>query len=261
MSRPPLLLIHGFTDSARTWDSLVPLLRDDFELIVPTLVGHRGGPQMPSPLGRPLDALADALERTLDEAGHSVAVHIVGNSLGGWLAFELAARGRALSVLALSPAAGWEGDSPPRPTVRIFSRAHRMAPVGARIAEKLAVRPGLRRIALRDVVAHPERIRPATAAELIRGAADCAMYQPYVDAALAGDFRSELDAIDVPVRIAWGTRDRTLPFKTCSPYFRGMLPDAEWVELPDCGHLPQHDDPALIARHVREVASRVAAAG
>jgi pimeloyl-ACP methyl ester carboxylesterase len=31
------------------------------------------------------------------------------------------------------------------------------------------------------------------------------------------------------------------------------LPNAEWVELPDCGHLPQHDDPELVARTILEV--------
>ena len=251
-ARPPLMLIHGFTDSGRTWDALVPLLRDDFELIVPTLVGHRGGPEVPSPVGRPIDALVDGLEHALDTAGVDRA-HVVGNSLGGWLAFELAARGRALSVLALSPGSGWEGDEVPRDVVRRFARTHRVAPLGSRLAEKLAARPGLRKIALRDVVAHPERVRPANAAELIRGAADCAMYEPYVEAAQEGDFRTDLDRLDVPVRIAWGTRDRTLPFKTCSAHFRSMLPDADWVDLPDCGHLPQHDDPELIARHAREV--------
>ena len=256
---PPLLLIHGFTDTARTWDSLVPLLRDEFDVIAPTLVGHRGGPPLPSPLNDAVDALTSGLERAIDEAGYAEQpVHIVGNSLGGWLGFELAARGRALSVLALSPAQGWETDVP-RSVVRTFRRAHRMAPVGARIAETLAARPGLRKIAFADVVAHPERMKPASAAELIRGAADCDIYQPWVDASLAGQTRAELNAIDVPVRIAWGTRDRTLPFKTCTSYFHTMLPDAEWVELPDCGHLPQHDDPELIARHAREVVALSAA--
>jgi pimeloyl-ACP methyl ester carboxylesterase len=250
--RQPLLLIHGFTDTARTWDPLVPLLAGEYDLIVPTLLGHRGGNPLPTPLGRPLDALVTDLERTLDGAGHHTA-HIVGNSLGGWLAFELAARGRARSVLALSPGQGWEGDTVPQDVARRFARTNRLAPLGSRMAETLAARPGLRKIALRDVIAHPERVPPSTAVELIRGAADCPMYDPWVDAAMGGDFRSDLEPIDVPIRIAWGSRDRTLPFKTCSAHFRSALPAAEWVELPDCGHLPQHDDPQLVARHAREV--------
>jgi pimeloyl-ACP methyl ester carboxylesterase len=250
--RPPLLLIHGFTDTARTWDPLVPLLESDFDLMGPNLLGHGSRDPLPEPLGRPLDALVAGLERTMDDAGHQTA-HIVGNSLGGWLAFELAARGRARSVLALSPGGGWEEDTVPKFIVRRFAVVDRVAPLGARMAEKLAARPGLRKIALRDVVAHPERIRPSTAAALIRGAAECPMYAPYIAAAETGDFRSKLDPIDVPIRIAWGTKDRVLPYKRCTTHFRTMLPEAEWVDLPDCGHLPQHDDPALVARHAREV--------
>ena len=49
-----------------------------------------------------IPAQADAVEHTLDELGIDTT-HIVGNSLGGWLAFELARRGRARSVVALSP--------------------------------------------------------------------------------------------------------------------------------------------------------------
>jgi pimeloyl-ACP methyl ester carboxylesterase len=54
-----------------------------------------------------MDRVTDVLERDLDAAGISTA-HIVGSSLGGWLAFELAARGRARSVVALAPAGGWQ---------------------------------------------------------------------------------------------------------------------------------------------------------
>ena len=90
----PLLLIHGFTDTARTWDPLRPHLEPHHELITPTLLGHHGGPALRPGMGDPLAAMADELERELDRAGHE-RLAIVGNSLGGWLAFMLAARGRA----------------------------------------------------------------------------------------------------------------------------------------------------------------------
>src|SRR4051812_13558140 len=205
----PLLLIHGFTDTARTWTTLLPLLEPHHEVLAPTTAGHSGGPAMPADCPDPIAAMADELERTLDTAGHDKA-HLVGNSLGGWLAFELAARGRALSVVALSPASGWEGETAPRETVRVFTRSHRMAPVGKRLADTLASRPGLRRIALRDVIAHPERVRPDTARELMLGNAECAMFDPWIEPNQNGDYRSDLDLRGVPVRIAWGARDRTL---------------------------------------------------
>lgn len=254
--REPLLLVHGFTDTARTWDALVPLLRDEHELIVPTLLGHSGGPPILPGMTSAREAMVDDLERVLDEAGAPTA-HVVGNSLGGWLAFELAARGRARSVVALSPGGGWEhGSRAAKRTMRQFERTHAMGGLGARYADVIAARPGLRKLALRDVLAHPERVHPSTAAALIRGSVDCPMYAHWRTAVQDGKFRTELEGIDVRVRIAWGTKDRTLPRKDHGGFFHTMLPDAEWIELPDAGHLPQLDDPRLVARTILEVTRR-----
>jgi len=250
--KEPLLLVHGFTDSRRTWDPMIPRLEDRFELIIPSLTGHRGGPPIPDGMTDPLGTMADGLERELDAAGHDRA-HIHGNSLGGWLSFMLAQRGRALTVVATSPAHGWEGDEPPRVAVRRFRNAHRVAPLGVKLARTLAARPGLRKLALRDHIEHPERVRPDTAVELILGNAECTIFDAYYEQIEANAYRQSFGDLGVPTRIAWGTRDTTLPIKTCSSWFRETLPDAEWVDLPDCGHLPHHDDPDLVARQILEV--------
>ena len=58
----------------------------------------------------------------MDEAGFATA-HIVGNSLGGYLALHLAARGRAESVVALAPAGGWaKEDESYKETLDFFPR-------------------------------------------------------------------------------------------------------------------------------------------
>jgi pimeloyl-ACP methyl ester carboxylesterase len=249
--RPPLLLIHGFTDTPRTWDLLVPHLERGYDLIKPTLLGHHGGPPIPPDMQRPLEAMADELERELDRLGLE-RVPIVGNSLGGWLAFMLAARRRASGVLALAPAQGWPEDLPPASTRRQFAQAQRTAPIGARVADRLVRRAIVRRLAFARIVAHAERIPPSTAAALIRGAAGCAMYEPYMAQIESGDYRSRFDELGVPTWIAWGTRDRTIPQARCSAWFRDALPDARWLTLPGCGHLPQLDDPELVASVVLE---------
>lgn len=252
-SAPPLLLIHGFTDTARTWDPLLPHL-SGFHVIAPTLLGHHGGAPLPAAMADPLAAMADDLERTLDGAGID-ALPVVGNSLGGWLAFVLAARGRASRVLALSPAQGWPEDLPPAGTRRQFARAHRLAPWGARHARRIVARGLLRRAAFADVIAHPERVAPSTAAALIAGAADCPMFEPYIAFVEAGRYRAGWQALGVPTVIAWGDRDRTIPLTRSSGWFRRELPDARWIDLPGCGHLPQHDDPELVAAVVTEFAA------
>src|ERR1051325_9931146 len=92
---PPLVLLHGFMDTWRTWELVLPALEREHDVLAPTLPGHAGGPPLPDPLSA--DSLARSVEGVMDHAGFDTA-HIVGNSLGGYVALQLAARGRARTV-------------------------------------------------------------------------------------------------------------------------------------------------------------------
>jgi pimeloyl-ACP methyl ester carboxylesterase len=103
-SGPPLVCLHGFTETWRSWELVLPALERHHDVLALTLAGHAGGPPFE---GEVRDAvLADAVEQGMDEAGIGMA-HLVGNSLGGFVALQLASRGRARTVVALSPAGGW----------------------------------------------------------------------------------------------------------------------------------------------------------
>ena len=120
---PPLVCLHGFMDTWRTWELVLPALERDHEVLAPTLPGHAGGPHI-SGDGADLAFAADAIEQAMDEARFETA-HIIGNSLGGYLALELAARGRADSVVALAPAGGWvDGDDSIAETRALQRRIH-----------------------------------------------------------------------------------------------------------------------------------------
>ncbi|HET6508734.1 MAG TPA: alpha/beta fold hydrolase [Baekduia sp.] len=95
-NREPLVLLHGFTDTPRTWDLVTDSLRRRFDVVAPALAGHFGGPRIDGPVSSA--ALPDAVERALDAAGLETA-HLVGNSLGGYVALQLAARGRRNATL------------------------------------------------------------------------------------------------------------------------------------------------------------------
>jgi pimeloyl-ACP methyl ester carboxylesterase len=102
-SGPPLVCLHGFTGTWRAWELVLPVLERHHEVLAPTLAGHAGGPTLEGEISDRL--LADEIERAMDEAGFETA-HIVGNSLGGYVALQLAARGRAESVVALREGRG-----------------------------------------------------------------------------------------------------------------------------------------------------------
>lgn len=251
-----MLLIHGFSANWAIWRPLLGALEEHHEVLAPTLLGHFGGPEYLDGSPAHTGALVDALERVLDEAGVQRA-HLVGNSLGGWLALELAARGRALSTTALSPAGGWtHGGRETRRLGRLFRRNYRMLARTGPMAARLVRRPRFRALALRDVAVRPAEIPAALAVEMIEAASTCTIYMPLLQW-LSADGFGELAAIDSPVQIAWGTKDRILRWPRYAERFRRMAPEAQWVELEGLGHCPMLDDAPLTASTILAVTQAV----
>lgn len=255
-SREPMVLIHGFSGSGSWWDPVLESLESSFEVLPVTLAGHLGGPELgdtPASVG----ALVDAVERDMDAAGFESA-HLVGCSLGGWIAFELAERGRGRSIVAISPAGGWEpGSRAARRLRSLFIQTHKLStPLLARL-DSLVRRPRLRRVLLWRAVAHGERVPPTAAAALVRNSVECPVYFELLDAMTRGRPPEPFDGVTCPVLIAWGTKDRILPRRSYSQRFHELLPSAEWITLRGLGHLPMLDDPELVARMIADFAARV----
>jgi pimeloyl-ACP methyl ester carboxylesterase len=155
----PLVLIHGFSGTRLIWEPVLEALEHSHEVLAVNLAGHVGGPKMAdTPV--PVNVLVDAVERDLDAAGFDTA-HVVRNSLGGWIAFELATRGRARSVVALTPAGGWEPGSRAERRVRtLFTRNHKLSTALLPRIDAFMRRPRLRR-ALLLAARGPRRADPA----------------------------------------------------------------------------------------------------
>jgi len=251
----PMLLVHGITDTWRSWELVQPRLAREHDTLAITLLGHSGGREASEQGEVVLADLVDEAERDMDAAGFETA-HLVGNSLGGWVALELAARGRARSVVALSPSGGWEQGNP----WAILSYYELLASqwflnLAGERAGLLASRPGLRKLALGNLVSDPAGVPAPLAAALIRGAGDCPAAVPLLSESRAKGY-PDLEDIDCPVRIVWGSKDRLLPVKHVSDRFRRLLPEAEWIEIPGAGHLPQIDHPERTAELILEVSAQ-----
>src|SRR3954449_1384611 len=104
----PVVLIHGVGSQWQVWQPLLPALEREREVIALDLPGFGGSPSLPIGVVPNAAALTDAVAGFMDELGVERPV-IGGNSLGGWIALELAARGRARAVVAVSPAGFAEG--------------------------------------------------------------------------------------------------------------------------------------------------------
>jgi pimeloyl-ACP methyl ester carboxylesterase len=252
---PEMVCLHGFTATWRVWQPVLPALTSEYSVFAPTLAGHHGGP--PFPLADLSTArIVELAEQTLDDEGIGQA-HLVGNSGGGWLALALAARGRARSVVALSPGGGWApGSKADRMVRRFFLRAQFLGERTARLRRTIAARPGLRQRALGDVVAGARQLSPSVALEMLEGAAGCEFADPFLRHWAAGGFPTPLAKVDCPVRIAWGSQDRVLPAAHCAAGFRS-IEQADWVMLPGAGHVPMHDDPERVARTILDFTRRI----
>jgi pimeloyl-ACP methyl ester carboxylesterase len=252
-SGPPLVLLHGFMDTWRTWELVLPALERRHDVLAVTLAGHAGGP--PLDLGAPGAGLADAVERAMDEAGFETA-HVAGNSLGGYLALRLAERGRARSVVALAPAGGWApGDESFRELLALQAGMAREARGLAPHADQVVATPAGRRRATRLITTNYEHLPAELLGHQLRGIA-AAHVDAMAERAAAEGWPLEPERITCPVRIVWGTEDRLLPWPSAAASYRAALPQADWVELGSVGHCPQLDVPLEAAELILGLTAR-----
>jgi pimeloyl-ACP methyl ester carboxylesterase len=253
----PLVLLHGATMSWRAWRPVLPFLVGRHDVFAPTLTGHRGGPGLRPGATPGMAAIVDQLCDQFDEAGIETA-HLVGNSLGGWVALELARRGRARSVVAFSPAGAWRSRRDFERLVALFGTAH--AVLGNPMLGPLVRNRVLQHVGLTRVAAHPGRIPAEDVREMIADMVGCEMFGAMFRSGLEVSGLAPFDVAHCPVRIAWASRDRVISYRRFGRPMRELVPGAEFSLLPGIGHLPMYDDPRLVARTVLELTSVVDAA-
>ncbi len=244
-SGPPLVCLHGFTDTWRTWELVLPMLEAGHEVLAPTLLAHAGGPLLE---GEMTDArIADAVEAAMDEVGIETA-HVVGNSLGGYIALQLAERGRAESVVALAPAGGWPlHDESLEQVTDGFVQIYEQLKTVVGQVDAIVSTPEGRRMATALITTNYEHIPAELIAHQIVGVTRCEVI-PLIEYASREGFDLDPERIQCPVRIAWGTADAILPWpRFATRYREEWLPTADYVELEGIGHCPQLDVPAEAA--------------
>jgi len=108
---PPITLLHGFTQSGRSWREVISKMPAGWKWIVPDLRGH-GETQTRQGSPCSMDACMEDLLALWDDLGVE-RTHLAGYSMGGRLALHVAARrpDRVLSLLTIGAHAGLEEDA------------------------------------------------------------------------------------------------------------------------------------------------------
>ncbi|WP_228979146.1 alpha/beta fold hydrolase [Streptomyces sp. DH12] len=240
----PLLLLHGIGHHWQAWEPVLDVLAGERDVIAADLPGFGGSEALPDGVAYDPVAVVPALGALCAALGVE-RPHVAGNSLGGLLALGMGRAGLARSVTALSPAGFWS-----EAERRYAYAALRAMRLGARalpvpLIERLS-RSAAGRVALTSAIyARPARRSPeAVVAEALALRAAVG-FERTLAAGRGVPYREDVPG--VPVTIGWGTRDRLLSPRQ-GLRARGVLPRARLVRLPGCGHVPMHDDPALVAR-------------
>jgi pimeloyl-ACP methyl ester carboxylesterase len=232
---PPLVLLHGLGAHRGVWKPVIPFLTGEHEVLAFDLPGFGDSPPLE---GQPTAArLAVAIAGELSRLGIGPGA-VVGNSLGGWVAMEMALAGQAENATAIAPAGLWRSPLVPKPVI-----GQRIARLFYPLLGVLVRSSRIRRALLAPQTAHPEKIPRGDVLELLQLYARAKGLKAANDAMRAANF-TRLDEIGVPVTLIWPEHDRLI----ARP--RKLPPQIHQAILPGCGHLPMWDDPAAVAAAV-----------
>jgi pimeloyl-ACP methyl ester carboxylesterase len=253
-SGEPILMLHPFLCSQNVWRTVADQLAETgrFEVLAPTMVGHHGGARAGTWF---LDTatLVDDVERRMDQLGWQTA-HVVGNSLGGWVAFELERRGRARSLTAIAPAGGWAQHSATKYETVLKFLLGGPALIAARLlGPRILDLPFGRRIATlpisgpADGPSHPDLVA------LVDDATHCTAYLQLLVKTLRLPGLLELANVAAPTQLVLCEKDRVFPSPRGTQYFIDHLPtNAQVLRLNGLGHIPMLEAPGIITEVIAE---------
>jgi pimeloyl-ACP methyl ester carboxylesterase len=237
---PPLLFVHGLSGCWQNWLENIPHAARTHRVIAVDLPGFGGSPMPREPISMP--SYGRFLDRLCDVLGIEAAA-VVGNSMGGFVAAELAVTApQRVERLVLVSSAGIANESLRREPVLAGARVVALT-AGWAVSrhESFARRGGLRRLALDLVVAHPRQLPAPLAFELMQGSGKPG-FLPAMEAILEHRLRDRLREIACPTLIVWGAKDRIIPVRDADD-FEQLIPNARKVVFPDTGHVPMLERP------------------
>lgn len=228
---PPLVLLHGFPLDHSIWNDALPMLENDFDLILPDLRGFGESSMLESPYS--MKDLAGDIASLLDSFGVEKA-HLAGHSMGGYvgLAFAKAFPQRVNGLALVASQAA--GDSPERKEGR-YKTAAEVADCGVRVVAE----------AMTDKFSADARVKDALRPLMERQSVAAVMSALHV-MALREDLTDFIASFDRRLVLIHGDADALIPVDRARE-IRSLQPSAHFFELPGIGHAPMMEAPAQTA--------------
>ncbi len=241
---PAVILLHGFGASLHTWEPWAQALADEFRVIRFDLPG--GGLSGPDATGDYSDARSMEILHALQTRLGLARASLVGNSLGGRIAWRFAAEypERVERLVLISPdgfaSPGFEYGVAPK--VPGWLTAMRFVLPRAVLRANLAVAYAQPQTLTAEAIEryHDLLRAPGNRQALIDRMAQVVLVPP----------EPLLRRIDAPVLLLWGERDGMIPMANADDYL-AALPDARLVSFPELGHVPHEEAPARALEPVR----------
>ncbi|NJL02711.1 MAG: alpha/beta fold hydrolase [Spirulinaceae cyanobacterium RM2_2_10] len=248
----PLLFVHGFGAAIEHWQHNIPVLAEQRAVYAIDLLGFGGARKAATDYSASLwaEQIHDFWATFIGEP-----TVLVGNSLGSLVCATAAAqypelarslvmlnlpdvslRQAAIPVWARSLVASMENAFAAPPLLRLLFRLLRQRSVVRRWAQFAYAEPAAITDELVEIFALPASDRDAAIAF-------CALSRAARQPNFAPAMRSLLAQLSLPMLLAWGERDRMVPF-SLARYYRDCNPRLTFVPLPGRGHCPHDEAPA-----------------
>ena len=233
----PLVLIHGFPLDLSIWDTVVPLLENDFDVIVPDLRGFGESSTVDEPYGM-LD-FANDIASLLDFLGVEKAA-FAGPSRGGSVALAVAKeypeRVSGLALVSSQAAA----DAPERKAGR-YKTAKDVLEKGVDVVAD----------AMTPKLSANEKVQEF-ANLLIKAQSPVGVIGALKAMAEREDFTATLPQFSFPILLIHGDADALIPIDRAKEV-KAFLPTAQLIKLKKAGHMPMMEFPKETAEALKKL--------
>jgi pimeloyl-ACP methyl ester carboxylesterase len=239
----PVVLVHGLAGQWQNWLENIPRLAQSRRVVAMDLPGFGCTPEPEDDEKITITRYGRWVNEMADRLGLET-VDLVGNSLGGYIAAEVAIQfPERVSRLVLVSAAGISSAEVLQMPILTAGRvAAAIASNSVTRYRRLASRPVTRDVSLALVARHPRLLKADLCYEAFFKGAGKPGFADALRAALDYDFRDRLPDVKVPTLIVWGEKDSIIPTRDADEFER-LIEDSRKVVMKDTGHIPMAERP------------------